>query len=194
MSRDSTAPHGSIEPSRHPARGASQDALVALVYDELRTLARRLVAHEAVRQTPGATALVHEAYLRLLRSPGGCWASKRDFYLAAAAAMRRILIERARRRRRVRHGGAWRRTGTGADDVGHTDGVEMRIALERAIAALEREEPRKAQVVRLRYYLDLRIDEVADVLGISPATVKLDWNYAKAWLHRRIAQGAPRAQ
>jgi RNA polymerase sigma factor (TIGR02999 family) len=157
--------------------------LLPLVYDELRRLAARRLAQEKPGQTLQATALVHEAYLRLVDSDAiRRWDSRGHFFAAAAEAMRRILVDQARHKRTARAGGGHRRL--------DMDEVELAIeaprvdllALDEALAQLEAKDPRKAALVKLRYFAGLTNEQAAEALGISAATAKNDWAYAKAWL------------
>jgi len=163
------------------------ERLLPLVYDELRTLAAQRLARENPGQTLQATALVHEAYLRLV-APGRAadWDSRGHFFAAAAEAMRRILVDQARRKRAAKHGGNHRRQDL--DDVDVTIEVPSAdlLALDEALRGLEAGSPAKAQLVKLRYFAGLSIDEAARVLGISPATAKRHWVYSRAWLFRAM--------
>jgi RNA polymerase sigma factor (TIGR02999 family) len=169
------------------ASGEPQAAaeLLPLVYEELRRVAAGQLSHERPGQTLQATALVHEAYLRLL---GGdqSWENRRHFFAAAAEAMRRILIDRARRKRRLRHGGDHRRVELEADEIPiETPPVDL-IALDEALDQLAAEEPQKAELVKLRFFAGLSEQEAADLLGISRATAARHWAYARAWLFDRL--------
>ncbi len=157
------------------------DALLPLVYDRLRRLAQQMMAQEKPGQTLQATALVHEAYLRLL-GDGAKWEDRRHFYAAAARAMRRILVERARRRGRIRHGGGRKRLPlSDADATVGPESVDL-VAVDDALRRLEKEDPRVAEVVLFRFYAGLSVEDTAKALEISPRTVRRDWTYAKAWL------------
>lgn len=154
-----------------------------LVYDELRKLAAQKLAHEKPGQTLQATALVHEAYLRLVNNDEArSWNSRGHFFGAAAEAMRRILVENARRKKSIRAGGEHRRVDLCLFEPA-TEGprVDM-LALDEALALLEVKDKRKADVVKLRFFAGLTSAQAADVLEISPATAENDWAYAKAWL------------
>jgi RNA polymerase sigma factor (TIGR02999 family) len=161
--------------------------LLPLVYEELRKLAAHKMAQERTGQTLQATALVHEAWLRLTGSDKP-WQNRGHFFSAASEAMRRILIERARRRQRLRHGGGLER----ADIDGLHIAVELPddrlLALDAALEELERENPEKASVVKLRYFIGLSNHEAAETLGVSVATVERHWAFAKAWLYDRLRQ------
>jgi RNA polymerase sigma factor (TIGR02999 family) len=164
--------------------------LLPIVYEELRELARRRMSAEPAGQTLQTTALVHEAYLRLIgeTSPDEMrWENIGHFFGAAARAMRRILVERARHRRRLKRGGGRRRIPLADDAV--TDGSEPVdvIALDDALNRLEQYDERKAQIVLLRYFAGLTIEQTAQAMSISPATVKSDWQYVRAWLHRELS-------
>jgi RNA polymerase sigma factor (TIGR02999 family) len=166
--------------------------LLPLVYDELRHLAAQKLAHEKPGQTLDATALVHEAYLRLVGSGEAApdaeppWNSRGHFFAAAAEAMRRILIEKARRKQRLRHGGGRRRLDLDRLDLGEAEGSEDLLALDEALERLAGEEPAAAQVIKLRYFAGLTIERTAAALGISVRTANRHWAYARAWLYRQL--------
>jgi RNA polymerase sigma factor (TIGR02999 family) len=175
---------------------AAADKLLPLVYDELRRLAAARLRQEPPGQTLEATALVHEAYLRLVGpDPGKAWEGRGHFFAAAAEAMRRILIERARHRARHRHGGGRERVPLERVDLPGPDPspddrlLELDAALERFAA----EEPEKAQLVRLRYFAGLKLEDAAEMLGISRATAARHWRYARAWLYHAIEHDRPDA-
>jgi RNA polymerase sigma factor (TIGR02999 family) len=185
------------------ARGDPHAAerLLPLVYEQLKKLAVQRTAREAPGQTLQATALVHEAYLRLVNVPNAQhWNGRGHFFAAAAEAMRRILIERARRGRRARHGGGLRRL-----DLDRLDAAQLQLeptdegaaddllALDGALSRLEAEQPAAAAVVKLRYFTGLSVEETAAALGVSARTAKRHWAYAKAWLYQRLGGGGPGA-
>lgn len=170
------------------------DQLLKLVYAELRKLAHARLAKEPGRgagMTLEATALVHEAYLRVVGHENPAdqhWEGRGHFFGAAALAMRRILVERARHRKRLKHGGGMDRQALHDDlpiTAPETDGTDL-IALDEALTKLEALDPRKAKVVSLRYFAGLSVEETASAMDLSPATVKNDWAFAKAWLHREL--------
>jgi RNA polymerase sigma factor (TIGR02999 family) len=164
------------------------EQLLPLVYDELRTLAAAKLAQEKPGQTLQATALVHEAYLRLVDvDKAQQWNSRGHFFGAAAEAMRRILVENARRRRSPKHGGACRRVNLDEAAPCAPEPAEELLALDEALDRLAREDPRKAELVKLRCFTGLSVQEAADVLGISRATADRYWAYAKVWLYCAIA-------
>ena len=173
-------------------RGDGQAAaqLLPLVYDELRKLAARKLAQEKPGQTLQATALVHEAYLRLV---GGRtevrWDSRGHFFAAAAEAMRRILVENARRKGRQKRGGALARVDLDEAELACRIPPDDLLALDEALARLAAEDPVKARLVELRFFAGLSLEEAAKALGISSATAKRYWRYARAWLHRAVAGG-----
>ena len=178
-----------------PPRSAGRDPssaseLLPLVYEELRLLAEKRMAQEpggAHGQTLQATALVHEAFLRLVENGSVHWNGRGHFFGAAALAMRRILVERARSRAQVKRGGAFVRVPL-ADLPASCDGADVDfIVLDDALTALEAEEPRYYGVVMLRYFAGLSIDDAAQTLEISPSTIKRDWDYARAWLYDRMS-------
>jgi RNA polymerase sigma factor (TIGR02999 family) len=178
------------------------EKLMPLVYDELRRLAAEKMAQERPGQTLEATALVHEAYLRLVtpsKSPaskwgeqvgvGMHWKSRGHFFAAAAEAMRRILVENARRKRGLKHGGAFRRVDLDESALCVDDTDDEFLCLHGALDRLAEEDPKKAELVKLRYFTGLSVQEAADVLGISRATADRYWAYAKAWLYCAIQAG-----
>jgi RNA polymerase sigma factor (TIGR02999 family) len=171
---------------------ASQ-ALLPLVYDELRRLAERRLAREPAGATLQATALVHEAWLRLVGDDGapGDWGSRGHFFGAAAQAMRRILVERARARRAVKRGGGAARVTLAEDAWAAPVPDEDLLALDEALERLSARDERKARVVLLRHFAGLTVEETAAALGVSPATVKSDWAFARAWLARELGGAAP---
>ncbi len=162
------------------------EQLLPLVYAELRRLARNQFARESSGHTLQPTALVHEAYLRLVADPNAQWRSRGHFYGAAALAMRRILVERARRRARLKHGGGRQRVDWDVEAVGDTQTPEDLISLDEALKLLEARDPRKAEIVHLRYFAGLSIEQTAAALGLSLTTVKTEWTYARAWLRREV--------
>jgi RNA polymerase sigma factor (TIGR02999 family) len=173
------------------------EQLLPLVYEELRQLAAQRLAQEAPGQTLQATALVHEAYLRLVQTPqreqGTApqrWGSRGHFFAAAAEAMRRILIDNARRRRSQRRGGATeRRSLEGLEAAAPASDDEL-LAVDEALGRLQQVDPRKAELVKLRYFGGLTIPEAAQALGISVTTANRYWSYARAWLHEDLAAGS----
>ena len=164
------------------------DELLPLVYEELRLLAAQKLAQEPPGQTLQATALVHEAYLRLVEAQCRTWNSRNHFFMAAAEAMRRILIERARRKKGLKYGGDRERVDLddvvlAAEDQEFSDNL---LALDQALEKLSQRDKVKADVVKLRYFAGLTIEQTAEVLGFSPNTAKRCWAYARAWLLQEI--------
>jgi RNA polymerase sigma factor (TIGR02999 family) len=165
--------------------GQAAEALLPLVYDELRRLAAHHLAGEAPGQTLQPTALVHEAYLRLVgRSDGNPWTDSRHFFAAAAEAMRRLLIDNARRKQTQKRGGGCQRQPL--DGVAAPQADEELLALDDALSQLAAKDPQKARLVELRYFAGLTSDQAAQVLGISPTTADRHWAYARAWLQSAI--------
>lgn len=164
------------------------EELIPLVYGELRKLAAWRLGQEAAAHTLQATALVHEAYMKL--SPGeNQWDGRRHFFSAAAEAMRRILIDRARRRKAVRHGGEMHRTEyeeAGIAGPSHDD--DELLSINELLDRFAEIEPRKAEVVKLRYFVGMTIEETAEALGVSTPTAKRDWTFARAWLFRELGK------
>jgi RNA polymerase sigma factor (TIGR02999 family) len=175
--------------SWHGGDEAARDRLVPLVYDELHRLARAQFARERRDHTLQPTALVHEAYLRLMDHQALDWKGRTHFFALASTTMRRILISHARRHRSAKRGqGGVAVTLCEEHAVAEARGVDL-IALDAALAGLERLDPRQCRVVELRYFGGLTIEETAGALGISPATAKLDWSLARAWLFRELSGG-----
>lgn len=166
------------------------DALLPLVYEELRRLAGLKMSQEPPGQTLQATALVHEAYIRLVGAENQNWSSRGHFFAAAAEAMRRILIENARRKQRRKHGGGRQRVELDDADVAIEDALTDVIALDEALAKLAEEDAIKADLVKLRYFAGLTIEQAAKILEISRATAERYWSYARAWLFHEINKGA----
>jgi RNA polymerase sigma factor (TIGR02999 family) len=163
------------------------EQLLPLVYDELRRLAAQRLAREAPGQTLDATALVHEAYLRLVGDdPGQPWNSRGHFFASAAEAMRRILVDAARRKGAARHrGGLIRQDLAGVAASAPHPSVDL-LALDDALRDLAAGDPQKAELVKLRYFAGLTMEQAAEAMGISPATANRWWAFARAWLHRHI--------
>jgi len=163
--------------------------LLAAVYDELRRLAASKLARERPGQTLQATALVHEAYLRLLGDERSAWDNRGHFFAAAAEAMRRILVEAARRKARLKHGGGRQRLEFDeADFVAMPDSIDL-VALDEALERLAGVDRVKAELVKLRYFTGLTVAEAGEVLGISRATADRYWTFARAWLYNEISKG-----
>jgi len=176
---------------RPPEVKQSAAELLPVLYAELRRLAAALTARLPPGQTLQPTALVHEAYLRLVRDQDPGWEGRRHFFGAAAQAMREILIEQARHKGSLKQGGQ-------AGRVELTEGLAWieppagdLLALDEAIQQLQSEDAQLAEIVRLRYYTGLSVEETASVVGVSARTLKRDWRYARAWLARRLGAGAP---
>ena len=164
------------------------EELLPLVYNELRRLAAYRLSNEKPGQTLQATALVHEAYLRLVGSTDQSFSSRTYFFGAAAEAMRRILIENARRKQCFRHGGNRRRVGLPEDGLAIESPSEDLLALDEALTELEAHDKAKADLVKLRYFAGLTLEQTAQALNISTATAQRYWVYAKAWLFRRMSR------
>jgi RNA polymerase sigma factor (TIGR02999 family) len=168
--------------------GGAAGRLLPLIYAELRKLAAARMARESPGQTLEATALVHEAYLRLVGSEAEQrWDSRGHFFAAAAEAMRRILVDNARRKQTAKHGGDRERIDLEQEPLVAPARAENLIALDEALTALAAEAPAKAELVKLRYFAGLSLDESALALGISATTAKRHWAYARAWLHTALA-------
>ena len=167
------------------------DRLLPLVYGELRKLAAAKMAREAAGQTLQPTALVHEAWLRLGGADQPEWENRAHFFASAAEAMRRILIERARRRQTQRHGGGLQRVDLydAANEVAAPGSDDELLAVHEALDRLASHDARKAELVKLRYFVGLTIEQAAEVLDVAVPTAKRDWAYARAWLFKEISQG-----
>jgi RNA polymerase sigma factor (TIGR02999 family) len=157
-----------------------------LVYEELRKLAAAKLANEAAGQTLQPTALVHEAWLRLVGSQRDHWEGRAHFFAAAAEAMRRILIEKARHKRAVRHGGNYQRLDLQAAELAGPDDEDQLLAVHDALDKLAVNHHVKAELVKLRYFVGMTIPEAAQVLGISEPTAKNYWAWARVWLYKEI--------
>ena len=174
-------------------KGPKAENVAPVVYDELRRVAAAYMRRERPGQTLQATALVHEAYLRLVGVDNlSQWDSRGHFFAAAAEAMRRILIDKARQKQRPKHGGQRRRVNLDEISASDDQPAEDLLALDEALTALAAVAPRKAELVKLRFYAGLTIPEAAAALGISEATAERDWTYARTWLFCALAdQPAP---
>src|SRR3954447_21745347 len=172
---------------------AAAEQLLPLVYDELRKLAAAKLAQEKPGQTLQPTALVHEAYIRLVGpDKNGQWDNRGHFFAAAAEAMRRIVVESARRKQARKHGGGANRADQDPDDVpveAPGDPLEL-LAVHEALDCMAENSPRRAELVKLRYFLGCTMAETAQILGIAQATAEEDWTYAKAWLRRQWLDAA----
>jgi RNA polymerase sigma factor (TIGR02999 family) len=164
------------------------EQLLPLVYDELRKLAAQRLVQEKTGQTLQATALVHDAYVRLVDvEKAQHWNSRGHFFAAAAEAMRRILIENARRKGRQKRGGAgWQRVDLDSEDLVSQTTPDELLCFDDAVAALTAEEPEAGQLVKLRYFAGLSIEQAAEMLGLSRTTAYDHWAYARAWLHAEL--------
>jgi RNA polymerase sigma factor (TIGR02999 family) len=170
-------------------RGGGRDALerlFPLVYDELKRIARRHLAHERAGHTLETAGLVHEAYIRLVDQTRADWKDRNHFYAVASRAMRRILVDYARRRRAARRGGGWHRIDL--DECGATveDRAEVLIAVDAALSRLEVLDERLCRVVEYRFFGGLSEAEMAEALGVTDRTIRRDWVKAKAWLYREL--------
>ena len=171
------------------------EQLLPLVYDELRKLAAQRLAEEKAGQTLQATALVHEAYIRLVASPGRQsgkeeqhWDNRGHFFAAAAEAMRRILLNRARDKKRVKRGGERRRVDLDQMEIALDTNDEQLIELDAALTQLAEEDPDAARLVNLRFFAGLTLKDAAVSLGLAPRTAERQWAYARAWLYARLRQ------
>lgn len=164
--------------------------LLPLLYDELRRLAAKKLANERPGQTLQATALVHEAYLRLVDvEQAQHWNSRGHFFAAAAEAMRRILVDKARRKNTAKHGADWARIEIPDVEAATGSKTDNLLALDEALTKLAEEEPAKAELVKLRYFAGLSVEEAANALGISRTTASRYWTYARVWLFSELSDG-----
>jgi RNA polymerase sigma factor (TIGR02999 family) len=170
-------------PANDPNAASS---LLPLVYEELRKLARSKMANELPNHTLQATALVHEAYLRLVGNDHTAWTNRAHFFGAAAEAMRRILIDHARRRRAQRHGGGKEHLPVEEISIAAPADDDELLAVHDALEKLTAHDAEKAELVKLKYFVGLTTEEAANVLGLSEPTAKRHWSYARAWLFREI--------
>ena len=166
--------------------GAAASELLPLVYERLRAIARERMRQENAGHTLQATALVHEAYLRLVGDEAMSWSSRAGFYCAAAQAMRRILIDHARRRGRVKRGGEMNRKPLDLVDLAADDDTEDVLALDEALTRLGERDARAAKIVELRFYAGLSVEDTAAALELSERTVKREWSFARAWLFKEL--------
>ncbi len=165
------------------------DRLLPLVYDELRKLAAHKMVNESSGHTLQPTALVHEAWLRLVGSEQRTWQNRVHFFGAAAEAMRRILIDRARRKRAMRHGGGQKRVDVEDVEIASATADDQLLAVNEALDKLAAQDKQKAELVKLRYFVGMTIEEAAQILGVSEPTAKRYWTYARAWLYHEIQKG-----
>ncbi len=172
--------------TRGANRKDAMERLVPLVYDELRALARAQLRHERPDHSLQATALVHEAYLRLLGGDRPPWSDRQHFFRAAAEAMRRILIEHARKRTRVKRGGKRVRVELSGIDLASEQNLDEILALDDAFRRLEEQDPKAADVVRLRFFAGLSVADTAKAMDLSERTVKREWAFARAWLYETL--------
>lgn len=179
-----------IEQASREGQYRAEELLPAL-YEELRALARARIAREPAQATIQATVLVHEAYLRLVGSEDPGWNGRGHFFGAAALAMRRILVEQARRRKRIKHGGGRQRVDLDEAQIVVDDEVKADIvAIDDILQRLEAKDPRKGQIVNLRYFAGLTVAETAEALGVSVGTVERDWRFIKAWIQDELNEGS----
>jgi len=175
------------------SEGPVDEALLSMVYDELRSVAQSLLARERPGHTLAATALVHEAYLKLVGQTNATYESRRQFVAIAAMAMRRILVNHARDRRRLKRGGGGSRVEFSEDAFAASQADPDLLALDESLDRLAQLDGRKVRVVELRYFAGQTLDECAAHLGISIAMVRRDWAFAQAWLRRDLSEGDQRA-
>ena len=162
------------------------DELLPLVYEELRLLAAQKLSHEPPGQTLQATALVHEAYLRLVGDEPRSWGNRGHFFAAAAEAMRRILVERARHRQSVKQGGSLQRVALEDAILSVNEPQDDILALDEALAKLAREDDKLAEVVKLRYFAGLTLGQIAELMGVTRRTIDRHWALGRAWLYQEM--------
>ena len=165
----------------------SLDQLMPIVYDELRRQAARYLRREKAGHTLQTTALIHEAYVRLVDQRNMQWQNRAHFFGIAAQMMRRILVDHARSKKRAKRGGSDIRVSLGDAEVAAKDQELDVVALDEALERLARVDEQQSRVVELRFFSGLSVEETAEVMGISKSTVKRDWSMAKAWLHRELS-------
>jgi RNA polymerase sigma factor (TIGR02999 family) len=170
---------------------AAQELVIAAVYGELKQLARSYLRRERGNQSVSATTLVHDAYLKLVDQRRVRWQSRSHFFGIAAQAMRRLLVDRARAYRAAKRGGRGVRIEPDESDASYLPPDVDVLALDEALSRLEALEPRWCRLVELRFFAGLTVGETASVLDVSPATVKRDWSFARAWLYRELQRSAP---
>ncbi|HSM79345.1 MAG TPA: sigma-70 family RNA polymerase sigma factor [Bryobacteraceae bacterium] len=163
-------------------RSHAAEELLPMVYEELRRLASQRMANESANHTLQPTALVHEAWLRLVHTEGARFENRGHFFAAAAEAMRRILIERARRKRALRHGGGWERVDLNEIDAPATAAEPLLLEVSEVLTELEREAPRAAELVKFRFFGGFTFEDAARLLGVTSRTARRDWRFARAWL------------
>jgi RNA polymerase sigma factor (TIGR02999 family) len=169
-------------------RPHAADQLLPLVYEELRRLAGHQMAKESSNHTLQPTALVHEAYLRLVGKGDQGWVNRKHFFAAAAESMRRILVESARRKQRLRHGGHLERVELVGIDVAVEADEDQILLIHESIQRLEQEDPESAELIKLRFFVGLTNAQAARVLNLSERTAKRNWSYARAWLYRDMTR------
>ena len=174
-----------IEAARLGDRKAAAD-LMPMLYGELRTLGRALIRRQPPGQTLQATALVHEAFAKLVGKKDPGWDGRRHFFAAAAQAMREILVDQARRRAAVKRGGNLKRQEFNDNDLPIESPVENILALEEALAKLEARDPAKGRIVTMRFFAGLTMNEIASELGTSKSSVERQWRYIRAWLYKEL--------
>ena len=167
----------------------ASETLLPIVYDELRRLAARRLAREAPGQTLEPTALVHEAYIRLVSTADCRWKNRSHFFAAAAEAMRRILIDRARKKKRLKRGARPKQFDLKEFDLAYQMPSDELLALDEALGKLQIEDPAKAELVKLRFFAGLTVEQAAEALGISRATADRYWRFARAWLYHELTKG-----
>jgi len=170
---------------------AAASRLIPLVYDELRRQAARQLRRERPDHTLRPTALVHEAYVRMVGQERASWQSRTQFFAVAAQVMRRVLVDHARQHAAAKRAGGWQRVTLEDQRAGAAPAPEVDVlALDRALQELAALDPRREKIVELRFFAGLTLEEAAQALGVSEATVTREWRLARAWLHRRLAPSA----
>ena len=170
----------------HSNGSRPSEALLPLIYEELRNLARARMSRELPQHTLQATALVHEAWLRLVGGESQSWANRAQFFVAASEAMRRILIDHARRRRAQRHGGGAEHLPIDEFEIAAAGNEDELLAVNESLESLASHDASKAELVKLKYFVGMTTEEAAEVMGLSVATARRHWEYARAWLYREM--------
>jgi RNA polymerase sigma-70 factor (ECF subfamily) len=171
---------------------SDRDQLIALVYPELRRMARRYMGREKPDHTLQTSALINEAYLRLVDQTAVDWENRAHFYAVVAQVMRHILVDHARKARYDKRGGGAQRVPLDDEEIAATQRAAELVCLDDALSALASFDPRKGQIVELRFFGGLTVEETAEMMKVSPVTVMREWRAAKAWLHREISQTCKR--
>ena len=189
MSQPPSSPITQLLAAANRGDSSAVQQLWSVIYDELRRIARQQLADEAPAHARQPTTLVHEAYFRLMGGDAVQWSDRRHFFGAAARATRQIRVDDARKRNRLKRGGGQRPAALAEEPPALAEDPAEVLAVHEALEELEREDPRKAEVVTLRYFAGLSVAECASAIGVSPRTVDNEWRFARIWLHRELSKG-----